>query len=171
MKNFFVFLLGALIGAAVVYFVCCKSSSLESVAETPKGSITPAEAKALDEAFDSRHALISSDIVKRPDNRSSWYPLADFRQFLNSAEIQAKDLGYTMDGVRLYLGAYPDSDGEVGYTTMFFIPTGYLSKNNAEGSMSSFNFSSLKAGSSDIPGGNGLNGGDSGDPPSANYPQ
>ena len=132
---------------------------------TPKGLITPAEAKALDKAFDSRHQLISDSIVKRPDNRSSWYSLEDMRAYLNLAEAEAKTAGYTMDGIRVYLGAHADDGNDVGYTTMFFIPTG--TKNQSEGSMINMNLRK----SGDIPGGNGLNGGDDGDPPPANYPQ
>ncbi len=167
MKNFFVFLVGALMGAAIVYFLYNKTSTEEIVAD-PKGIITPDEAKVLDQAFNSRHQLISDSIVKRPDNRSSWYSLSDVRSYLSIAEKQATDLGYTMDGVRIYLGAHPDTTNEVGYTTMFFVPTG--TKNLAEGSMSLFNFN-FAAPSPDIPGGDGLNGGEGGDPPSANYPQ
>lgn len=164
MKNFFLFLLGLIIGAAAVYFYCCKDGGVEEIT-APKGLITPAEATVLDEAFNSRHQLISDSIVKRPDNRSSWYSLTDMRNYLSYAEKQAKDLGYTMDGIRVYLGAHANTANEVGYTTMFFIPTG--TKTLAEGSM--FNVSK-QLGGGDIIGGNGLNGGDPGDPPGANYP-
>lgn len=166
MKNFFLFLLGLIIGAAAVYFYCCNNELEESIV-APKGLITPAEAKVLDRAFDSRHQLISDSIVKRPDNRSSWYSLKDMRDYLNYAENEAKGLGYTMDGIRVYLGAYP-TDKEVGYTTMFFVPTGILNATNSEGSMLNFSF---QGGSGDITGGKGLNAGDPGEPPSSNYPQ
>lgn len=167
MKQLIVFVLGALIGAAIVYFYCCKVDLGEGILE-PKGIITPEQAKTLDEAFNSRHQLISDSIVKRPDNRSSWYSLSDMRNYFDYAENQAKGLGYTMDGIRVYLGAYPDTANEVGYTTMFFIPTG--TKNMAEGSMTMFNWN-MAGSSPDIPGGPGLNEGNHGDPPQANFPQ
>jgi hypothetical protein len=132
----------------------------------PKGVITPAEAKVLDQAFNTRHQLISDSIVKRPDNRSSWYSLTDMRDYLNYAENEAKGLGYTMDGVRVYLGAHATVKGQVGYTTMFFIPTGFQSV--SEGNMLGF---STRGGGKDIPGVGGMNGGEDGDPPGANYPQ
>ncbi|MCK7591169.1 hypothetical protein M0G43_11335 [Subsaxibacter sp. CAU 1640] len=167
MKNIVTFLVGALVGAGIVYFLCCNDDT-EEIIGTPKGIITPAEASALDEAFNSRHLLISDSIVKRPDNRSSWYSLQDVRDYLTIAEKQATGLGYKMNGVRIYLGAYPDTANEVGYTTMFFIPTG--NEVTAESNM--FNFKMTQTGgSSDIPGGKGLNAGIPGDPPSANYPQ
>ena len=86
------------------------------------------------------------------------------RTYLDFAESEAKGLGYIMDGVRVYLGAHPD-EKEVGYTTMFFIPTG--TKSLSEGSM--INLSLQKSG--DVIGGSGLNGGENGIPPGANYPQ
>jgi len=166
MKNVVTFLVGALVGAGIVYFICCNDDT-EEIIGTPKGIITPAEASALDKAFNSRHQLISDSIVKRPDNRSSWYSLKDMRDYLSIAEKEATGLGYKMDGVRIYLGAYPDTANEVGYTTMFFVPTGNLI--TAEGSM--LNFSLMQGGGKDIPDGTGLNAGDPGDPPSENYPQ
>jgi len=162
MKKFGLLVLGIIVGAAAMYFYCCNETIEEYL--PPKGIITPAEAKVLDEAFNSRHQLISDSIVKRPDNRSSWYSLSDMRAYLDFAESEAKGLGYTMDGVRVYLGAYPD-EKEVGYTTMFFIPTG--TKNLSEGS--TINLSLQKSG--DVIGGSGFNFGGEGNPPSANYPQ
>src|SRR5690606_7833221 len=145
----------------------CKED-LENGVVAPKGVITPEEAKELDTAFNSRHELISDSIVGRPDNRSSWYSLSDMRDYLDYAVSETKDLGYTMDGVRVYLGAYPDTDNEVGYTTLFFVPTGFLA--SAEAGMNPFT-SALPPTNPDIPGGPGLNVGGGGNPPSANYPQ
>lgn len=167
MKNFFVFLVGALIGAAIVYFLCCKPS-VESIVDEPKGIITPAQATVLANAFNSRHQLISDSIVKRPDNRSSWYSLSDVRAYLTLAEKEASGLGYKMDGVRIYLGAHPDTANEVGYTTMFLVPTG--TQTTAEGNMNFLNLN-FQLSPPNIPGGKGLNGGEPGYPPEANYPQ
>jgi len=166
MKKLGLLIVGFAIGVLATYFYCCNNDvGMPIVA--PKGLITPSEAKTLDHAFDTRHQLISDSIVKRLDNRSSWYSITDMRDYLNFAENQAKDLGYTMDGVRIYLGAHPDVKGQVGYTTMFFIPTG--NKSLSEGNMLFFNTALQKGG--DIPGGFGLNNGPTGNPPEANYPQ
>ena len=124
----------------------------------PKGLITPVEAKALNDAYTARCELISKDITKRPDNRSSWYSLEDIKSFLEYAENQAKELGYTMDGIRIYCGAYPEEDGQAGYSTAFIVPTASNTEENG-------------GGSNDIQGANGLNKGTQGYPPGANYPQ
>lgn len=167
MRNLSVLILGIVIGALAVSFYSCQSNK-DKVVSAPKGLIAPDEAKALDMAYNLRHKLISDSIVTRKggDNRSSWYGLDQVRNYLNYAENEAKELGYTMDGVRIYLGAHPDQNGEAGYTTMFFIPTG--KPNGADASM--FNFSMLIKGG-DIPGGGGLDMGNMGNPPDANYPQ
>ena len=170
MKKLSLVILGILIGAFATYYFCPECAGSTSVEEMaivkPKGLINPAQASALDKAFDSRHQLISDSIVKRPDNRSSWYSLADIEDYIKYADSQATGLGYDMDGIRIYLGAHANSGGNVGYTTMFLVPTGV--KSLSKGSSSLFN---LTAVGGDIPGGDGLNDGDSGNPPAANYPQ
>lgn len=168
MKKIMYVLLGAALGVLGSYLYCSNCQVAETPPEVvaPRGIITPAEATALDQAFNTRHELISDSIVGRPDNRSSWYSLQDMKDYLSYAESQAKDLGYTMDGIRVYLGAHATVDSVPGYTTLFFIPTG--SEAVSEGSTAPL---SARTGSGDIPGGNGLNDGGLGDPPSANYPQ
>jgi len=169
MKKISLFLLGVFIGAFVTYYFFTNSS----VADTPitdvvppKGLITPQKAKMLDEAFDSRHALISKSIVMRPDNRSTWWSLEDMQKYLAYAEKESADLGYTMTGVRVYLGTYPTVE-EVGYTTMFLVPTGAKDLSKAGSTF----FSMTQDGKGDIPGGSGLNDGGMGNPPSVSYPQ
>ncbi|MDT0558770.1 hypothetical protein RM697_08930 [Ichthyenterobacterium sp. W332] len=170
MKNFGTLLLGLVIGALAMYFYCCKTDNTESLESLvkPKGLITPKEAKTLDQAFNTRHQLISDSIVKKTngDNRSSWYALEDINNYIKYADSQATSLGYTLDGLRIYAGAHASTPKEVGLTTMFFIPTGY--RTTAEGNLLPF---STRQGVGDIPGGDGLNKGSGGVPPGANYPQ
>ncbi|TDU39873.1 hypothetical protein BXY82_1908 [Gelidibacter sediminis] len=167
MKNLLLLILGILIGAFISYFYFSKSDTDVTIT-TPKGLITPEQAMTLDKAYNPRYKLISDSIVTRKggDNRSSWYGLEQMRNYLNYAENQAKDLGYTMDGVRIYLGAHPNQNGQAGYTTMFLIPTGNIPK--AAASMFSLN---MQEEGGDIPDADGLDMGSQGYPPSANYPQ
>lgn len=171
MKNFGLFILGAIIGALAIYFYCCNDdSNITDPPEIvePKGLIKPNEARTLDQAYSLRHRIISDSLfsnTKTGDNRSSWWSIEDIQNYINYAENQAGELGYTMDGLRVYLGAYPNAKGETGLTTMFIIPTG--TKNTSQGSV----FPIFQGGSGDIKGANGLNFGQSGYPPGANYPQ
>lgn len=167
MKNLVSLILGLIIGALIMYFYCCngKVEVLDPDIVKPRGVITPAQARVLDTTFNSRHTLISDEIVERPDNRSVWWSLKDMRDYLKYAYNQSQNLGYTMDGVRIYLGAYPTVDGEPGYTTLFMVPTSSdIGQKGGSGA-------SARVGGGDIPGGPPLNEGDDGHPPSSNYPQ
>ena len=88
------------------------------------------------------------------------------RNYLDYAENQANELGYEMDGVRVYYAAYPENDESehAGQATMFIVPTGNVSDNAKNGNM-------LRAGNGDIPGSDPLNDSNNGYPPEANYPQ
>ena len=123
----------------------------------------------MDEAFNARHKLISDSILGKPDNRSAWWSLTDLKNYIAYAENQAKNLKYTMDGIRVYLAAHPN-ELNGGFTTVFIAPTGYKSK--AEGSMIDGDSQNIgDGGSGDIPGADPLNRGGNGNPPNANYPQ
>lgn len=174
MKKLTPLILGLIIGAFATYYFCpnCEGSShVEDMAITkPSGLITPKEAKALDQEYNARYNLISDSIVTRSggDNRSVWFSKKDVENYLKYADSQSTALGYNMDGIRIYMAAYPnDPKLGAGYSTVFMVPTGEESL--SEGNSTFFNFK--RAGSGDIPGGNGMNGGDNGQPPSANYPQ
>lgn len=125
-----------------------------------KGLISPKEAKELSDNFTQRCELISRDIVGREDNRSSWWSLQDIKAYLEYAEKQARELGYEMNGIRVYCGAHNDDAGKVGYSTSFIVPTTRIIDGKDGGD-----------GNGDVPGGDGLNRGQNGDPPGSGYPQ
>lgn len=164
MKKLLLLIVGVVIGIAAAYYYLSSNQNLEEMTK-PKGLITPSEIKTLDQAYNSRHTLISDSLIDRPDNRSSWYSIEEIESYIAYAKEQADSLGYTLDGLRLYAGAYPDTKEGPGLMTMFFVPTG--SKNVSEGSM----LTTLQGGGNDIGDADGLNRGSKGDPPSANYPQ
>ena len=170
MKKLVLLILGFVLGALVMYFYFHNDKNQNDMDETsiPKGIIKPAEIKALTQAYNARYQVISDSIfkgVKGGDNRSSWYSLEDLQNFIILAQKQAEELGYTMDGIRIYPGAHSAADGKPGYSTFLMVPTGYL--NTSKGNM----LSMQKGGGDDISGGDGLNRGEEGEPPGANYPQ
>ncbi|WP_412985545.1 hypothetical protein [Pontimicrobium sp. IMCC45349] len=126
-----------------------------------KGIVSPKELQELNDNYTSRWELITRDITKQDDNRSSWWSLEDLRAYLDYAENQAKELGYTMNGIRVYSGAYPEVDGQPGYTTAFIVPTADIPEGKDGGG----------SGNNDIGDADGFNGGGNGKPPGANYPQ
>lgn len=170
MKKLVLLILGFLLGALAMYFYCCSDKNEVSMEEpsAPSGIIKPGEIQKLTEAYNPRYEAINDSIFKKfegGDNRSSWYSLEDLNNFLTLAEKQAGELNYTMTGVRIYPGAHAAEGENPGYSTYLFVPTGYANK--SEGNM----FMYQRGGDGDIPGSNGLNNGDEGIPPGANYPQ
>lgn len=170
MKNLLSLLAGLIIGAALAYVFIDRDMTMTDAQITPpKGLISPAEAKTLDQAFNLKHRIINDSLFKTStdggDNRSSWFALSEVEAYLAYAKQQTSDLGFTMDGLRIYLGSYPDSKASTGLTTMFLVPTG--TKNTSQGAF----FSLPQGGSPDIDGGDALNKSSNGMPPSANYPQ
>lgn len=164
MKKLLTLLVGLVLGIAGTYYYLSTNQNLEEMTK-PKGLITPTQIEALDKAYNSRHAIISDSLIKTPDNRSSWYSIEEIEAYIAYAKQQADSLGYTLDGLRLYAGAYPDSKEGPGLMTMFFVPTGY--QNVSEGSI----LPTTQGGGNDLEGADGLNFGKEGHPPSANYPQ
>jgi hypothetical protein len=172
MKKFGFLILGIILGALAMYYYCCSGKMdimSESPSTVPKGIITSKQASVLDAAYNLKHRIISDSLYKHStnggDNRSSWWSIEAIQGFINYAENQAGELGYKMDGLRVYLGAHPNVNGQTGLTTMFIVPTG--TKRLSQGSVFPF----MQGGGFDIPGGDGLNMGKDGVPPSANYPQ
>lgn len=172
MKKLALLILGIILGACAMYFYFHNDKNNEDMAEipTPPGLVKPSEIQVLTKAYDARYDSISNQFFKGVaggDNRSSWYSIEDLENYLALAKKQAGELGYTMNGVRLYLGAHPTVDNIPGYTTLLMVPTGY--QNSSEGNM--IEGPQKGGGNNDIPGGDGLDKGSDGVPPAANYPQ
>lgn len=171
MKNFGLLILGIILGALAMYFYSQNNEGepMETppTIQPPSGIISPKKISSLTQAYDERYNIINDSLFKPKkieDNRSSWYKLEDIENYIAYAKQQATDNNQTLDGLRLYLGAYPTVDSVPGLTTLLFVPTGY--DNKSEGSLFSF-----QGGSGDLKDADGLNIGKEGEPPSANYPQ
>lgn len=134
----------------------------------PQGLISPERAKELDANWTTTRANALEVTKGQVDNRSVKFSLEDLRNYLDYAENQAQTLGYEMDGVRIYFAAYGSNEpnGKANQATVFLVPTG-----REVISQASMFFMMAEDGSGDIPGGDGLNLGGGGDPPSASYPQ
>lgn len=162
MKKLAYFILGLGLGFLACKFLFQTESPKETEEVTivkPKGVISPARAMTLDKNFNERHEAMSN-VIGKPDNRSSWYSFEDMENYLAYTKNQTDSLGYSIDGIRIYFAAYGDKE----YSTLFLVPTG--TKKTAKGQN---NF--LPPTSGDIPGAGVLNDGSDGHPPSANYPQ
>ena len=157
----------------ITVFSCAKDESVEPGTTVkkeiirPSGVISPERAAVLNDEWTKTRVSAINKARTEPDNRSDWWSLEDMRNYLDYAENQATELGYEMDGVRVYYAAYPENDGSenAGNSTIFMVPTGdsFTNKNGEFLRPDSY-------GSDDIPDADGLNRGHDGMPPGAGYP-
>ena len=118
---------------------------------TPKGMITAAEAKELNDNWTNQRKAANDQAAGKPDNRSSWYSLDDMQNFLTLI----KDANPKANGVRFYLGVDTTEEDPKGLTTIFMMPT----EDDGRGE------------NKDIPQAKGMDRGNNGEPPEAGYPQ
>jgi len=159
MKNLGSLIIGLIIGALIMYFYCCKETkdvTTVTPTVTPRGVITPAEAKTLNSNWTNlRKAANDAVAQNKIDNRSSWYSIKDVRDYLNLVEKENSKV----TGIRLYLGV----DGDIaagGKTTIFMIPTTPVGTGSRSGGDPNL----------DDPNGSGLDRGHAGIPPGQGYP-
>lgn len=128
--------------------------------------ISPEEAKELNQNFIKTRAKAIDVAIGKKDAISSWFSLDDLKEYIAYVESEGKTKGITVNGLRIYFGAYAKNDsnpGKSNFSTVFFVPT--QSKISLPGNEES------KATNSDITEMDGLNEGQTGNPPSATYPQ
>ena len=136
--------------------------------------ITSKEAIKLNQKFIDTRSKELNKIVERETGKpnekdaiSSWFSIEELEKFIKDVKREGADLGKTVNGLRVYFGAYskkgnPKKDD---LSTVFMVPTeakvGSLQKDGI----------ASEAGSSDITDIDGLNYGQTGNPPDAEYPQ
>ena len=141
----------------------------------PKGLITPSEAKELNQQFIKTRSKELDKIIEKLDNKpnkkdslSTWFSLEELKEYIAYVESEGKAKGITVNGLRIYFGAYSKNDKNPkknNLSTVFFTPT-----QAKKGSIQKEGIMAVSS-SSDIESIDALNLGQQGDPPSATYPQ
>ncbi|HSP12158.1 MAG TPA: hypothetical protein VLO29_06505, partial [Salegentibacter sp.] len=62
------------------------------------------------------------------DTREFWYSLEELQEYLDYVREKSREQGVEKPGIRIYLGAYPQSNEKKSYSTIFFAPTKEKSK-------------------------------------------
>lgn len=145
MKKLSYIILGIIIGALATYYYCPRQID-DGVVEIvkPKGVITPDQAKALNNNWTKyRQAAVDSAASRQgreKDDRSTWWSIADVENYIAYSKKQTDSLGYTITGLRMYLGVYGENAGQAkkNLTTMFMVPT--IKKGMDKASMNPFAF-------------------------------
>ncbi len=133
--------------------------------------ITSAEAKELNQNFIKTRSKELDKIVERETGKpnekdaiSTWFSLDELKEYIAFVEAEGKLKNITVNGLRIYFGAYSKTDKKA-LSTVFLVPTqenvGSLGKDGV--AAASVN--------SDIEEIDGMNDGTLGDPPPAVYPQ
>jgi len=118
--------------------------------------ISESEAKDLCDNYDTREAS-NSVIIGKDDNRSTWFSIEDLKAYIVFVENEASAKSITVDGIRMYIGAYSNSTTDPiksKLATIFLAPT---SKNSLTGK------------SNDVLNIKGMNYGNIGNPPNKKY--
>jgi len=126
--------------------------------------ITPTRAKELNQNFVKTRGKAIDRTIGKKDAISAWFSIDELKEYIAFVEKEGKQKGITVNGLRVYFGAYADTDIEIpkkNMSTVFFVPTqaNLGSGNGGDGD------------NSDIGDIDGLNNGGLGEPPSATYPQ
>ncbi|MFD1613749.1 hypothetical protein [Gelatiniphilus marinus] len=145
MKKLSYIILGIIIGALATYYYCPRQiddGATEIV--KPKGVITPDQAMALNNNWTKyRKAAVDSAAARQGreiDDRSTWWSIKNIENYIAYSKKQTDSLGYTITGLRVYLGVYGENAGRTkrNLTTMFVVPTVKKAKDKA--SMNPFAF-------------------------------
>ena len=136
--------------------------------------ITSKEAIKLNQKFIDTRSKELNKIVERETGKpnekdaiSSWFSLEDLEKFINDVKREGADMGKTVNGLRVYFGAYSKNGNpkKDDLSTVFMVPTeakvGASQKDGVVG----------EEGGNDIKELGGLNNGSQGIPPDAEYPQ
>lgn len=92
----------------------------------PSKLITKERAIELCNAHSKKQEILNRATGKE-DNRSTWYSLEDLKLYIAYIEAQGIKKGFKVDGIRFYIGSYPENDsvsGKSNTTTVFLAPTG-----------------------------------------------
>ncbi|WP_240723609.1 hypothetical protein [Flavobacterium sp. J27] len=116
-----------LLTSLFLIFLFQSCTEVEVKHDEPTQLISNDVAKELNQNYNrTRHALISQSINKE-DANSTWYSIKELENYIYYIKREGKNKGYDVDGIRFYLGAYPNTSQyshKANMTTIFLTPTG-----------------------------------------------
>lgn len=154
----------------VTFFL--QSCSEDRIYEKPTQLITNDLAQQLNGNYNTNTLQLKAVDSVREDANAVWYSVEELERYINYVKTEGINKGYTVDGIRLYLGKYPNDPklGEkAGMTTVFLSPTGEKNDTQKAGML---NVSTSQEGGLhyDITELSPMNYGSMGNPPKMTYP-
>ncbi|MDO1500888.1 hypothetical protein Q2T40_12175 [Winogradskyella maritima] len=176
MKKLLPLLLGFILGLGAMYLYCADTLTVSDEEPPkvikPKGVITPAQARVLNDNWTKKGQVFLDSVETRPDNRSSWWSIDDINSYITYADKQTDSLGFDLTGLRMYYGRYSNNapNGNADYATIFIVPTGKKKNTTSEGSFVPIKINYQGGGNDDdVDGADPLNRGGNGHPPGTGY--
>ena len=109
-------------------------SSCEEIIDPPQQSISFQQANNLEEEYKRTRAGIINDSLDIVDTRDFWFSLETLKEYIDYVEQEAEEMGKENLGIRIYLGAYPQSANypNPGFATVFFVPTSQVEESGLQ---------------------------------------
>ena len=162
MENAIAVIIGIAIGALSMYLFRPSKGHPDFEKLKPKGAKPSSDGQKLNDLWTAKRKAANDKAAGKVDNRSAWWSVEDIQNYIAFAENQVGQMGYTMDGIRIFLGVYPgnSANDRDDYTTMFMAPTGKKGGSTTQAG----------AQSPTIEGADVLNDSPTGHPPGSGYP-
>ena len=95
---------------------------------TPTQLINQALAIELNQNYINSRSNIIKAGIGYDDANAVWYSIEELQNYIDYVQSEATAMGYVADGIRFYLGVYPDDPiygDNAKMTNIFLCPTGY----------------------------------------------
>lgn len=116
-----------LLMAFVVFFVLSSCNEKKEYGE-PKQLITKDLAVEFNSNYNLKMEQILNDTSEYAHANAVWYSIEELENYINYVKTQGSKKGYNVNGIRMYLGVYPNKKEygkKKGMTTIFLTPTGH----------------------------------------------
>lgn len=167
MKSSKTIFLAGLFFSALLFQSCVENR----VYDKPTQLITTDLAQQLNGNFNMAKLRMQVSDSTKEDANAVWYSIEELERYIYYVKTEGINKGYDVDGIRLYLGKYPNDpkyNEKAGMTTVFLSPTG--SKTGTQ-KASMLNLSTnLQETHNDITELSPMNYGSMGNPPKITYP-
>ncbi|MBZ9729162.1 hypothetical protein LB467_05640 [Salegentibacter sp. JZCK2] len=98
--------------------------------EKPKKCISVEKAKQFEKKWVETRGKDIENGEGYPDTREFWYSLDELQEYLDYVREKSKEQKVKKPGIRIYLGAYPQTNDKKSFSTIFLAPTKEKSGNS-----------------------------------------
>ncbi len=97
----------------------------------PKKCISVDDAKKLQKKWVDTRGKDIQECEGYEDTREFWYSLDELQEYLDFVREKSNEQEVKKPGIRIYLGAYPQTNDKKSFSTIFLAPT--KEKSNSDG--------------------------------------